>query len=377
MKNKVKSNEQFMILSVIGIFIVVICHLSNKMFEIVKIFPFIALFIFISGYFYKEEKEERLWEYIFYKFKKLMIPFFIINFIYGIIVNLLRHFGIVQYGANIFLYTLFIQPFINNSQYVFNFPSYFVPAIFLTNVSYTIIHKFLKKLKLFKEELLFILFIILHIVSIYFQSNASDYNFIVILLRVMFFLPFFQLGYLYKNKWQKYEDKIPTLPYLIVLVLVNYIFYKVFGKLNYDMHEFSSMQTRLLCIPLITSIVGIMFYTRIARILSKWLGKNRLINYVSNNTFAIMTHHLFISFCISWIIYGINCGICKVPYFDVIKFKTNWIYVYEIPNFEILFQIIYVILSILGSLFLQYVYDKIIKVKNFKICMKRKISSTN
>lgn len=366
MKAKIKTNEQFMILSAIGIIIVVICHLSGEIFRFVKIFPFITLFVFISGYFYKEQNEEKILHYIFYKFKKLMIPFFIINLVYGIIVNVLKHFDIINYGANITLYTMFVQPFINNSQYIFNFPAYFVPTIFLTNTCYAIIHKITRKIKILKEELLLDIFIILHILSIYFQSNATDYNFNVIWLRIMFFLPFFQFGYLYKKKWQKYDDKIPTIPYLFMLIGINFAFFKLLGNLNYDMHEFADFQSKYLFIPLITSIVGILFYTRIARVLGKWLGKNRIVNYISNNTFAIMTHHLFVSFLISFILYEINLNVEPLPYFDIERFRTGWIYIYETPTHNILFQLAYAILGIAGALVIQYIYD-IIKIKILKI----------
>ena len=61
---KEKSNKQFMILSAIGIIQVVICHLATDIKLTGYIFPytsfFIPMFIFISGYFYKVEKENNL-----------------------------------------------------------------------------------------------------------------------------------------------------------------------------------------------------------------------------------------------------------------------------------------------------------------------------
>ena len=359
MKTKVKSNEQFMLLSVIGIIVVVFCHMPGELFEFTEIFPFITLFVFISGYFYKEQNEENIGKYIYYKFKKLIIPFLIINLIYGVIINILKYFGFINFGADINLYTLLVQPFTNNSQFIFNYPAYFVPAIFLTTACYTIIHKKAKKIKGFKEEILLGIFIVLNILSLVFQYYIRPLNYSLIFLRVMFFLPFFEFGYLYKNKWQEKDDKIPTVPYLIVLFAINYILYKVFGTLNYNMHEFSTFRTEGLVIPLISSVVGILFYTRLARILSNWLGKNKLVNYISNNTFAIMTHHMFVLFIFNFILYLINCNIVQIPYYDAARFTQGWVYMYEIPNLRILMQVVYVIYAILGSLGLQYLYDKI------------------
>jgi len=356
MKTKVKSNEQFMLLSVIGIIIVVLCHMPSGF---IKIFPFITLFVFISGYFYKEQNEENIGKYIYYKFKKLIIPFLIINLVYGIIINILKYFNFINFGAEINLYTFFVQPFTNNSQFIFNYPAYFVPAIFLTTACYAIIHKKVKKIKGFKEEILLGIFIVLNILSLVFQYYVRPLNYSLIFLRVMFFLPFFQFGYLYKNKWQEKDDKIPTVAYLIILFAINYILYKVFGTLNYNMHEFSSFRTEGLVIPLITSIIGILFYTRLARVLSKWLGKNKLVNYISNNTFAIMTHHMFVLFVFNFILYLFNCYIVQIPYYDTARFVQGWAYIYEIPNLRILMQIGYVIFGVAGSLGLQYIYDTI------------------
>ena len=369
----VKTNKQFMVLSVIGIFIVVACHLAGEIYRFFKVFPYIAIFIFISGYFYKEEKEDNVFSYIFYKFKKLMIPFFIINLIYGIIVNIFKSAGIINFGEEVNLFTLFVQPFINNNQFVFNFPAWFVPTLFLTYVFYVNIHKVYRKIKFNNEVVLLIFFIILQVVSVYYQKLTSQYTYIISLFRIMFFLPFFQFGYIYKQKWQKYDDKIPTIPYLIILFTINYIAYKKFGDLNYDMHEFSGFKSNILILPTITSFIGILFYTRIARVLSKWIGESKIINYISNSTFSIMTHHVFVSFLVGAILYGINKNITSIPYFNIDKFKAGWVYIYEIPGKEIITQIGYLILGIGVSLLIHYVYNKI-KEKAEKIDLIKKNS---
>ena len=355
---KQKTNKQFMVLSVIGIFIMVICHLAGEYFKYLKAFPFIAIFVFISGYFYKEENEKNVGKFIIHKFKKLMIPFFVLNLIYGILVNIFKGIGIVDYGLPITPYTLLIQPFINNSQYVFNFPAWFVPTLFLINVCYIMIHKLAKKTTYLNDFVLFIIFILWHLTTVYCRQLGQSQEFIVAFLKVMFFLPFFHFGYLYKKKWQKLDEKIPNIPYLLILFGINFTCYKVFGDLIYDMHEFSGFQTNIVILPFITSIVSILFFARIAKILSKWVGDNKTVNYISNHTFAIMTHHLFVMFLFSLILYIVNLVI-PVAYFDLERFKKGWIYIYEIPGWTMLQQLIYVALGVAGPLLMQKIYDKI------------------
>ena len=362
MQEKVKENKQFMILSAIGIILVVICHLSGEMNRKLTLFPsssfFIPLFIFISGYFYKEEKEKQLGKYILYKFKKLMIPFFIINLIYGVIVNILKHYQIVQYGETINFYTLFVQPFINNNQFVLNFPAWFVPILFVTTCVYAVIHKFSKKVTFIKDEILLIVFIILQAIAVYYQDFAKAQNVITIIWKVLFFLPFFQIGHLYRIKWHEKENQLPTIPYLLLLMIINYCFGKVFGDLNYDMHEFSGFQSQYMFLPLCTSMTGILFYTRIARILSKWLGENKIINDISNHTSSIMSHHLFAAFILNIIFYVMKLK-WNFPYFDIEKFQKGWIYVCEIPGWDMVIQLGYVLLGIIVPLLFSKVFEKI------------------
>lgn len=88
---KEKSNKQFMILSAIGIIQVVMCHLAPDVKLTGYIFPytsfFMPMFVFISGYFYSVKKEEHIFKTIWEKFKKIMLPFLIINLCYGMINN--------------------------------------------------------------------------------------------------------------------------------------------------------------------------------------------------------------------------------------------------------------------------------------------------
>ena len=49
----------------------------------------LALFLFSSGYFYKKTAENNVGNYIFKKIKTLIIPLYIYNFFYGLIVQLL------------------------------------------------------------------------------------------------------------------------------------------------------------------------------------------------------------------------------------------------------------------------------------------------
>ena len=99
-----KTNKKMMILSFFGIIFVVIGHLTGSL-TISKLFPYysfhMVLFIFISGYFYKEEYANNLYKkdgYFINRFKKFVIPYYFWNFIYGLFVTILIYCGIKSYG---------------------------------------------------------------------------------------------------------------------------------------------------------------------------------------------------------------------------------------------------------------------------------------
>ena len=66
------------------------------------------LFMFASGYFFKRKNIENVLEYIKRKFKRLIIPIYIYNFIYGIYAQFLKKYfnknNIEKFNNNIILF---------------------------------------------------------------------------------------------------------------------------------------------------------------------------------------------------------------------------------------------------------------------------------
>ena len=91
---------------------------------------FMAIFIFISGYFYQRNLEKHPVKSILNKIKGWLIPYFIWNIFYGILVNYLKMRDLVSYGDPLSLHNLFVSPWIHGHQFVLNIPAWFVPALF-------------------------------------------------------------------------------------------------------------------------------------------------------------------------------------------------------------------------------------------------------
>lgn len=91
-------NCEFKILSGLGILLVISGHFGSMALNVGNLYPYdtfhMPLFIFISGYFYKNINNENIsnvFSYIKRKTAHLLIPYFIWNFVYGIIAYFLNH----------------------------------------------------------------------------------------------------------------------------------------------------------------------------------------------------------------------------------------------------------------------------------------------
>ena len=86
-------------------------------------------------------------------------------------------------------------------------------------------------------------------------------------------------------------------------------------------------------LPLITSITGTAFWLKISKALSPVLGDNKLVNFISDNTFFIMTHHLlYKSLFFGILAYIGKLGVEMFNVIDVVALKNDPWYVYGDAN---------------------------------------------
>ncbi len=92
------TNIQFKILYALGIFFIVSGHYANGgmsfFYEWFKPYAFhLGLFVFCSGYFYKAENEECIGKYVIGRIKKFIIPLYLWNLFYGLLVLFINMLG--------------------------------------------------------------------------------------------------------------------------------------------------------------------------------------------------------------------------------------------------------------------------------------------
>ena len=287
-------NREMRILSAIGIILVVAGHLGYNLFEIGDLFPYysfhVFIFVFISGYFYKPESKERMGAYIGRKCLSLLLPYFLWNFVYGIVVILMRSMGF-YIGGDLSFRTLLIAPFVDGHQFMYNYPAWFVPALFLIEVVNVIMRKILSLLHLENEWLNFAGCLLAGILTVYLAKGGHVWGYYKIPGRILFMLPGFQLGRIYKEKIEKYDRQLSDGIYLVAVILIQVLVIIWSAGLAFSAVWVTSFANSPI-VPYITVCTGIAFWLRVAKILSKIpYFANKLI-VIGRNTYSIMMHHI-------------------------------------------------------------------------------------
>lgn len=360
-ETKQKSNKKMMILSVFGIIFVVLGHTGNAINLMSNFFTYysfhLALFFFISGYFYKQENEDNLYGkkgYIWKQTKKLVIPYFIWNLIYGIIGMILRKCNIIEYGHDITLKNFILDPWLGGHQYIINLAAWFMLALFLVKIIYIVTRKILNNCKIWNDDILIIIFFIIAWISIYIAKKYSNINYIIPFVRTGFFLFFYHFGYYYKKKIEN-KIHINTYIYLAIIILIQFIILKLDSKIAYLAWNMT-FNSKYIITNILASLTGILFWLKISEIVEPILGKDKIINYIGNNTSDIMIHHLFWCLLFNIIIFYISRFI-NLNSFDAEKFKTTIYYQYSAGVGAI--NSIYTIIGIAMPLFAKYNFEKI------------------
>ena len=365
MENK-KVNYKFKFLYTIGIIFIVAGHCKNGGISIFyEWFPpyafHLALFMFASGYFYKESSEENIKKYIWKKVKKLIIPMYIWNFVYAIFTTLIKLKGF-SIGKQLNIYNIFVAPIVNGHQFVFTIGLWYVVPLFVIEVLNVLIRKILKlKIKNVNEYVLFIFSLLFGMFGIYFASKGYNKGFWLFLDRILYFIPFFSLGILYNKKLEKF-DKLNNTIYFAIVFLIQLLIITINGKtVTYTPSWCNDFDGNVI-MPFIVATLGIAFWLRIAQILEPIVCNSKIVNIISENTFSIIVHQ-FLGFFFVNTIYAICSKF--IPFFNNFnwkRYKTDIWYCYlpkDLKQWYIIYLIAGIVIPLVISQILEKLKDKI------------------
>jgi len=364
---KRKSNAKFMFLSAIGIMMVVDSHCWSPLNLFGSFLPynsfFMPMFIFISGYFNKVDENTDLKKYIFKKTKTLLLPYLVMNFVVFWLSWLIDWFktGSLPVITVSGLTEIATNTYTTGATISMAFPLWYLPALYVLLVVYAVFKKVFSKR--WNSIVMFLIFTLLNIIVVWLSKNTMVIDMAMLPYKCMFFAPFLELGILYREKIEPRFaglSKGGNIILLASLLMINMVRMMIMPKpydiaFN-DIATLTGFTSPFIVTPMISSLIGILFWVTVADMIGPSFGDNKVINYISENTLWIMGFHMVFFNLLNCILLVVNNYIVTMPAFDPEFFKTTVGYRWE--HYAI-FRIVYFAVGITGPLLMKLVFDKI------------------
>lgn len=366
-----------MLLSAIGIFMVVDHHTFTAFNLLGDYIPynsfFMPMFVFISGYFNKVDNTTDIWAYTKKKIKNLLLPYLGISlFVFAVqqLIDLLKTGEGPSLPSGYMLYVL-ERVITVGSPFPMAAPIWFVISLFTLLITYMLIKKLLYKI--WNSYVMFGLSCVLSMLVVLLTHIAGPDSFYWFLLplKCLFFLPFLELGIIYREHLEKPHTGLSgglKTALLFALLLINVVRTTILPS-SYDvafdsLDDLSGFTSPYIFTPLISAFTGILFWLTVVDLIGKPLAESRFINFMSCNTFWIMGLHILFFNILNIGLLAVNDHITALPYFDSQAFRESEWYYWEINSN---FKAVYVIMGILGPLGLKWLFDKMITMLRSKL----------
>lgn len=366
----------FGLLSALAIVMVVAGHAGYDILTVGGLFPYysfhVPLFLFISGYFYREEEEKEPFLYVKKKVKRLLFPYFAWNLVYGLIAFLLRAFCGFSMGEPVSPKSLFLDPFLNGYQFIYNFAAWFVPVLFLTEVMNLCMRLLLRKLRLYHEWLILAGTLAVGMAVVYLSVGGHVWGLYKTPGRILFLYPCFQMGQFYKKKLEQ-RDTLGNIPYFAVVLGIQVLLNLCCNGLAYSSVWCTGFANGPV-IPYVTVVSGTAFWLRVAKILAPLAGEEQsgdfaardpgtghvaagsrtggFLLYLGRNTYAVMMHHIMAFMLVKGALAGIAAHTGYLADFDFARFYSDIDYYYLVKGAEA-FKMVYLAAGIALPLGLQ------------------------
>lgn len=343
--DKTEHNITFGILTGTAIVMVVAGHLGYGVLTVGDLFPYysfhVPLFMFISGYFYKEVGKGQTFGYVKKKVRRLLVPYLLWNLVYGLLAWLLRGHGFSM-GEEIGIRTLLLAPFMHGYQFIYNYAAWFVPVLLVIEMMNLLMRLIcgwsFEKLSRRRDEggnlewfyLAGSLAIGMIVVCLAIGGHVwGDYK---AAGRILFLYPCYQMGQFYKKKLEKH-DTMGNLVYFAIVMGVQTLLQIGCNGLAFSSVWCTGFANGPL-VPYVTIVTGIAFWLRIAKVAAPVIGRSRVIRFLGQNTYTVMMHHVLVFMLIKMILAGVAAGTGLCGDFDFAQFYSNIDYIYLVNGVE-------------------------------------------
>ncbi len=321
----------------------------------------LAMFMFASGYFYKPINESDILNYIKGRFYKLVIPMYLYNLFYGLFVQFLnkRGFGI---GEKLSLYNLLVAPILEGDQFVYNLGGWYIIPLFMIQIFYVLQRKLLAIFRIETSEwIIFWMNFLLGITGNYCAIMGYNTGMYLVFARMAYFLPFYAFGRLYKVYLEKYDKQVSNLSFFATIFLIKLIILIICKRMPVYSQAWCNDYIEGPLMPFVVGVLGVLFWFRIAALVTPIIGNNKYVNMIANNTYSIMINQIIGFMIVKTVFAYFSVKTSLFNDFDMMRYK-NEIWYYYVPDGMNQWLILYTVSGIVFSIFMQYIVSRLIHI---------------
>jgi len=252
---------------------------------------------------------------------------------------------------------------LSGHQFSYHAPAWFVPALFLVQAANVVIRKCLEYLKIRNEWVIQGLYLCLGFLVVWLSANGYVYDWYRIPGRLMYMLPCFEMGKLYKEKLEQ-KDTLSNDWYFGIILVIQLLLNAFCAGLAVSAAWCNGFANGPV-IPYLTAVTGIAFWLRVSKILLPAFENSRFWMYFGKNTYSVMMHQLPAMMLVSGIFAAIAANTANFADFSWDFFLNDVYYVY-LPGGMEGFRFVYVTAAIVLPLLLQKGLDKV------KLCFQKR-----
>lgn len=351
-----KTDHRFKILYAFAMIMIVSGHCDDGAIDLFyEWIPYmgthLAILIFASGYFYKDSAEEKPLAFIGKKAKHLLLPMYLWNLFYGVIVALSHRAGFTI-GGELTLRNLFLAPLYDGHQFSYNLAGWYVVPLFAAQVLYMSIRKLLslprKKSadgngkQTAAETVTVLVCLGAGILGLSLSILGYHEGWWLLPVRSLYFLAFYAIGVYYRRVLEKY-DRLPNLVYFGCIIAAQLLLLFFCHRMPIYVISWCDGFPEGPVVPYLTGMLGIAFWLRIARILEPGLKEDRGLRKIADHSYSIMLHQ-FAGFMFVKTIYAFLAKYTgHFADFDMVRYKTDLWYYYtpaKLPYYSLIFYLI-------------------------------------
>lgn len=245
----------------------------------------VPFFVFVAGYFNAAKSMAEPVGFAKDRARKLMLPLYGKTLLYAAIVTVLHGLGIPR-GA-VSLYSVLLDPLLGGHALFYNLPMWFIAPLFFVEVIYAFLARIMRGGRLLDCCLM----VASLAVAAYCGADGVSAGLLCLVLRTIHFLGWYALGRVWRERLEGMLARVPLwscfAAYAVAFFVVDMV---TKGACSSTV---SWLQFDAGALSVAVALDGVFGLMLLGRALEPVARRSQLVTTVSQNTFAIMCHHLF------------------------------------------------------------------------------------